>query len=30
MDTIFMDSGKSKTSDPQRLLINISGKMNLK
>ena len=30
MDTIFMDSGKSKTSDPQRLLINISGKINLK
>ena len=25
-----MNSGKSKTSDPQRLLLNLSGKINLK
>ena len=30
MDTIFMNSEKSKTSDPHRLLLNISDKMNLK
>ena len=30
MDTIFMDSGNSKTSDPHRLLLNISDKINLK
>ena len=30
MDTIFMNSEKGKTSDPHRLLLNISDKMNLK
>ena len=30
MDTIFMNSKNSKTSDPHRLLLNLSGKMNLK
>ena len=30
MDTIFMNSGNSKTSDPHRLLLNISDKINLK
>ena len=30
MDTIFMDSKNSKTSDPQRLLFNLSDKINLK
>ena len=30
MDTIFMNSEDSKTSDPHRLLINISDKINLK
>ena len=30
MDTIFMNSGKSKTSDPHRLLLNLSVKINLK
>ena len=30
MDTIFMNSENSKTSDPHRLLINLSDKMNLK
>ena len=30
MDTMFMNSEKSKTSDPHRLLLNISDKMNLK
>ena len=30
MDTIFMNSEDSKTSDPQRLLLNLSGKINLK
>ena len=30
MDTVFMNSEKSKTSDPHRLLLNISDKMNLK
>ena len=30
MDTIFMNSGNSKTSDPDRLLFNLSDKMNLK
>ena len=30
MDTIFMNSGNRKTSDPHILLLNLSGKMNLK
>ena len=30
MDTIFMDSGNSKTSNPSRLLLNLSDKINLK
>ena len=30
MDTIFMNSGISKTSDPQRLLIDLYNKINLK
>ena len=30
MDTIFMDSQNSKTSDPHRLLLNLSDKTNLK
>ena len=30
MDTIFMNSEKSKTSDPHRLLLNLSDKINLK
>ena len=30
MDTIFMNSENSKTSDPRRLLLNISDKINLK
>ena len=30
MDTIFMNSGNSKTSDPQRILFNLSDKINLK
>ena len=29
MDTIFMNSGNSKTSDPYRRLLNISGKRDL-
>ena len=29
MDTIFMNSGNSKTSDPYRLLFNISDKRDL-
>ena len=29
MDTIFMNSGNSKTSDPHRLLPNLSDKINL-
>ena len=28
MDTIFMKSGISKISDPQRLLLNLSDKIN--
>ena len=28
MDTIFMNSKKSKTSDPHRLLLNLSDKIN--
>ena len=30
MDTIFMNLKNSKTSDPHRLLLNLSDKMNLK
>ena len=30
MDTIFMNSGNSKTSDPHRLLLNLQDKRNLK
>ena len=30
MDTIFMNSEKSKTSDPYRLLLNLLDKINLK
>ena len=30
MDTIFMNSENSRTSDPHRLLLNISHKLNLK
>ena len=30
MDTIFMNSENSKTSDPHRLLLNLSSKINLK
>ena len=30
MDTIYMNSENSKTSDPHRLLLNLSDKMNLK
>ena len=30
MDTIFMNFENSKTSDPHRLLLNLSDKINLK
>ena len=30
MDTIFINSENSKTSDPHRLLVNLSDKINLK
>ena len=30
MDTIFMNSGDSKISDPHRLLLNLSNKIGLK
>ena len=30
MDTIFINSGKSKTPDPHRLLLNLSDKVSLK
>ena len=30
MNTIFTNSGNSKTSNPHRLLINLSEKINLK
>ena len=30
MDTIFMNSGNSKTSDPHRLLLKLLDKINLK
>ena len=30
MDTIFVNSRNSKTTDPDRLLLNLSDKINLK
>ena len=30
MDTVFMNSENSETSDPHRLLINLSDKIDLK
>ena len=30
MDTIFMNSGNSKTSDPHRLLLDLLDNINLK
>ena len=30
MNTTFMNSGNSKTSDPERLLLNLLDKMNLR
>ena len=30
MDTVFMSSENSKTSDPNRLLLNLTDKINLK
>ena len=30
MNTIFMNSGNSKTFDPHRLLLSLSDKINLK
>ena len=30
MDTVFMNSGNSKTSNPHRLLLNLLDKINLK
>ena len=30
MDTIFMNSKNSETSDPRRLLLNLTDKKNLK
>ena len=30
MDTTFMNSENSKTSDPQRLLLNLLNKVNVK
>ena len=30
MDTLFMNSENSKTSDPHRLLLNLTDKINLK
>ena len=30
MDTIFMNSGNSETSDPHRLLLDLFDKINLK
>ena len=30
MDTIFMNSVDSKTTDPHRLLLNLTDKLNLK
>ena len=30
MDTMFINSGNSKATDPHRLLLNLSDKTNLK
>ena len=30
MDTIFINSENSKTADPYRLILNLSGKISLK
>ena len=30
MNTIFVNSGNSKTSDPHRLILNLTDKINLK
>ena len=30
MDIVFMNSGNSKTSDPHRVLLNLSDKVSLK
>ena len=30
MDTIFMNSENSKTSEPHRILLNLADKINLK
>ena len=30
MNTIFMNSKNSETSDPHKILLNLTGKMNLK
>ena len=30
MDTIFINSENSKTSDPQKLLLNLADKINIK
>ena len=30
MDTIFLNSKNSETSDPHRLLLNLANRMNLK
>ena len=30
MDSMFMKSENSKTSDPHRLILNLTGKINLK
>ena len=30
MNTIFVNSGNSKTSDPRRLILNLTDKINLK
>ena len=30
MDTIFINSENSKTTDPYRLILNLSGKISLK
>ena len=30
MDTIFMNSKNSETSDPHKILLNLTGKINLK
>ena len=30
MDSMFMKSENSKTSDPHRIILNLTGKINLK